>query len=73
MDELYMLLSRLTDDDGYIIRQIYAILYRYLERRNRLESNHTPTNYKGLVVRLLSKATEKQAKVCYYFLKGTME
>ncbi len=36
MKELMKLLSKLNNGDSRIIRQIYAIVYRYLEKRGRL-------------------------------------
>lgn len=37
MTELNKLLQKLDgSEDGRIIRQVYAILYRYLEKRGRL-------------------------------------
>lgn len=36
MKELHDLILKLNENDSYIIRQIYAILYRYLEKRGRL-------------------------------------
>ena len=36
MKELMKLLSKLNDNDSRIIRQIYAAIYRYLEKRGRL-------------------------------------
>ena len=37
MDQLKTLLSKLSDeDDSNIIRQLCAIIYRYLEKRGRL-------------------------------------
>lgn len=36
MEELKILLSKLDNSDHKIIRQLYAILYRYLEKRGRL-------------------------------------
>lgn len=37
MNKLKELLSRLhPEKDSYIIRQLYAIVYRYLEKRGRL-------------------------------------
>lgn len=71
MDELYVLLSRLYDKDNKIIRQLHAILYRYLEKRGR--NGSSPMNYRERVAKLVSHATEEQAKVCWYFLKETME
>ena len=36
MEELNDLILKLNEKDSYIIRQIYAIVYRYLEKRGRL-------------------------------------
>lgn len=36
MKDLKILLSKLNESDYKIIRQLYAILYRYLEKRGRL-------------------------------------
>ena len=36
MEELKILLSKQDDSDHKIIQQLYAILYRYLEKRGRL-------------------------------------
>lgn len=36
MEKLQILLSKLDDSDYKIIQQLYAILYRYLEKRGRL-------------------------------------
>ena len=36
MEKLNFLLSKLDKTDYKIIQQIYAILYRYLEKRGRL-------------------------------------
>lgn len=36
MEELNKLLLKLNENDSQIIRQLYAILYRYLEKRGRL-------------------------------------
>lgn len=36
MEELEILLSKLDNSDYKIIQQLYAILYRYLEKRGRL-------------------------------------
>ena len=35
MKELKMLISRLHENDSAIIRQLCAVIYRYLERRGR--------------------------------------
>ncbi|WWR19596.1 hypothetical protein V1226_24660 [Lachnospiraceae bacterium JLR.KK009] len=37
-ETLSSLIDRLGEGDGQIIRQVCAIIYRYLERRGRLES-----------------------------------
>ena len=71
MDELYALLSRLTDQDDEIVRQLYAILYRYLEKRDRCGSS--PTSYRECAVKLLIRATEEQAGYYWSFLRGMME
>ncbi len=34
--KLYELLSKLNSSDLVIIRQLYSILYRYLEKRGRI-------------------------------------
>lgn len=36
--ELSLLVGKLGEGDGQIARQVCAIIYRYLERRGRLES-----------------------------------
>lgn len=36
MEELEKLLSKLSEEDGRIIKQICVIIYRYLEKRGRL-------------------------------------
>lgn len=36
MDKLNNLLKKLDKNDEQIINQLYAIIYRYLERRGRL-------------------------------------
>ena len=36
MVELKKLINKLNDDDGQIIRQLIAIIYKYLEKRGRL-------------------------------------
>ena len=36
MKELKRLISKLNETDSYIIRQLCAIIYRYLEKRGRL-------------------------------------
>lgn len=36
MEKLKILLSKLDNSDHKIIQQLYAILYRYLEKRGRL-------------------------------------
>ncbi len=36
MDKLKELISKLNENDTMIIRQLYAITYRYLEKRERL-------------------------------------
>ncbi|SCH18916.1 Uncharacterised protein [uncultured Coprococcus sp.] len=36
MKDLKILLSKLNESDYKIIRQLYAILYRYLEKQGRL-------------------------------------
>lgn len=36
MDKLNNLLKKLDKNDEQIIKQLYAIIYRYLERRGRL-------------------------------------
>lgn len=71
MDELYVLLSRLSDKNNRIIRQLHAILYRYLEKRGR--NGSSPMNYRERVAKLVSHATEEQARYCWSFLRGMME
>lgn len=34
--ELLKLINKLDDDDVHIIRQLIAIIYRYLEKRGRI-------------------------------------
>ena len=36
VNELKELISKLNENDTMIIRQLYAITYRYLEKRERL-------------------------------------
>ena len=36
MEQLKNLLSKLNESDSKIIKQLYSILYRYLEKRGRL-------------------------------------
>ena len=36
--ELSLLVEQLGEDDGLIIRQVCAILFRYLEKRGRLQN-----------------------------------
>ena len=36
MEQLKNLLSKLNESDSEIIKQLYSILYRYLEKRGRL-------------------------------------
>lgn len=36
MKKLKNMLSKLNDDDDYIIKQLIAILFRYLEKRGRI-------------------------------------
>ena len=36
MEQLQNLLSKLDESDKAIIRQLYAVVYRYLEKRKRL-------------------------------------
>lgn len=36
MDELKALISKLTENDVTIIKQLCAIIYRYLEKRGRI-------------------------------------
>lgn len=36
MEQLKNLLSKLNESDTNIIKQIYSIIYRYLEKRGRL-------------------------------------
>lgn len=36
MGELKKLINKLNDDDAQIIRQLIAIIYKYLEKRGRL-------------------------------------
>lgn len=36
MDELKALISKLTENDIIIIKQLCAIIYRYLEKRGRI-------------------------------------
>lgn len=35
-NELLKLINKLDDDDIHIIRQLIAIIYRYLEKRGRI-------------------------------------
>lgn len=37
--ELSSLINQLGEDDGWIIRQVCAIIYRYLKKRGRLDLN----------------------------------
>ncbi len=36
MNELQVLISKLNESDAIIIRQLCAIIYRYLEKRGRI-------------------------------------
>ncbi len=36
MQKLKNMISKLNDDDDYIIKQLIAILFRYLEKRGRI-------------------------------------
>ena len=36
LEELQDMISKLNENDGFIIRQLVAILFRYLEKRGRL-------------------------------------
>lgn len=38
VEELLLLAGQLGEDDSHIARQVCAIIYRYLEKRGRLES-----------------------------------
>ncbi len=36
MQKLKNMINKLNDDDDYIIKQLIAILFRYLEKRGRI-------------------------------------
>jgi hypothetical protein len=36
MQKLKNMITKLNDDDDYIIKQLIAILFRYLEKRGRI-------------------------------------
>ncbi len=36
MQKLKNMIAKLNDDDDYIIKQLIAILFRYLEKRGRI-------------------------------------